>query len=102
MPDRYKDIPIFKTDTGKRFYSTPIFPTISPSIDDIYIQSSEGDRFDLLAKEYYNDSTLWWVIAAANPRANTGSLVVPPGIQLRIPANKNEVLLEYRNFNESR
>ena len=28
--------------------------------------TKEGDRLDRLAGTYYNDGTLWWVIAAAN------------------------------------
>ncbi len=29
---------------------------------------SAGDRFDLLAKYYYNDDRLWWRIMDANPQ----------------------------------
>ena len=25
-----------------------------------------GDRLDTIAQKYYNDSTLWWIIAIAN------------------------------------
>lgn len=48
------------------------------------LTSREGDRLDILAGIYYNDGSLWWVIAAAS---NIGwALQVPPGTLLRIPS----------------
>lgn len=51
---------------------------------DTYIFSREGDRFDQLAQEFYDDVTLWWFIAIAND-LRTASLRIPPGLQIRIP-----------------
>lgn len=57
-------------------------PEVRPT--DTYIFSREGDRFDQLAQEFYNDVTLWWFIAIAND-LRTASLIIPPGLQIRIP-----------------
>jgi nucleoid-associated protein YgaU len=44
-----------------------------------------GEEFiDGIAYDYYGDSTLWWVIANANPEILDYS-VLPPGTLLRIP-----------------
>ena len=62
---------------------------------------SERQRLDQLAGDRYGDSSLWWIIAAAN---NTGrdSLVVKPGIQLRIPANTTNIINQYNDLNSTR
>lgn len=59
-------------------------PPVQP--DDKYIISREGDRFDLLAHQFYDDVALWWLIAIAND-LRCASMIVPPGIQIRIPGN---------------
>jgi hypothetical protein len=51
---------------------------------DIYIISNSTDRLDLLANTYYQDPTMWWIIAKVN-NIGKGTLNVAPGIQLRIP-----------------
>jgi hypothetical protein len=42
------------------------YPQIPLSINDTYVFAEEGDRFDVLAQQYYGDSSLWWVISLAN------------------------------------
>jgi hypothetical protein len=44
---------------------------------------------------------LWWIIAMANT-SERASLIVEPGVQLRIPANKENILQLYRSINKSR
>jgi phage tail protein X len=48
-----------------------------------------GDRLDTIAYNTYGDVTLWWVIALAN---NMTDMLVPAGIQLRIPIDVSAVL----------
>ncbi len=43
----------------------------------------EAQRLDHIAGSYYNDSSLWWVIAAASGIG--WGLQVPPGTYLLIP-----------------
>ena len=56
--NRYQNIPQTKYQR-KRAYQTTRYPEIPFSENDIYVITTDGDRFDLLAQEYYNDSTLW-------------------------------------------
>jgi len=99
--NRYKRIGIFQTYEGKRYVKNVIFPEIQPTADDIYVITTSGDRYDTLALDYYNDSTLWWIIASAN-KGNKDSLAVKPGIQMRIPMDKDSVIEEYNTLNAER
>ena len=51
--------------------------------------TTQGDRLDKLAGSYYNDGTLWWVIAAASGIG--WWLQVTPGTVLKIPLDITEV-----------
>lgn len=66
-----------------RRLSTTIYPDLRTP-DDTNIISQQGDRLDLLAKEYYGDETFWFVIARANGLGK-GSMAIPPGKIIRIP-----------------
>ncbi len=68
-----------------------MYPDTPISEGDYYIITTAGDRYDTLANQFYNDHTLWWVIAAAN-NSQRASLIVEPGIQLRIPGNIDTIL----------
>jgi hypothetical protein len=39
-----------------------------PSKEDLIVEFREGDRLDILAKKFYGDETLEWVILQANPQ----------------------------------
>lgn len=101
MANRYRTIEELKTNTGRRYYKNAIYPDIPVTEDDIYVISTGGDRYDVLAQQFYGDSRLWWVIASANT-SKTDGLIVKPGIQLRIPANGDRVLADFTEFNEKR
>ena len=101
--NRYQNIPKTKID-GKLVYQTSRYPEVPLSENDIYVYTTQGDRFDTLAQQYYKDSSLWWVISIANTgNAGAGTLVslpqstlvIPEGIQIRIPSNYVNVI---RNF----
>jgi phage tail protein X len=73
------------------------------------VYTTQGDRFDVLAQQYYNDSSLWWVISIANTAtAGTSlpsdlpqnSLVVPEGLQIRIPNNPQSVISAFKLINQ--
>lgn len=96
--NRYQNIPITKIDK-KRVYQTTRYPEIPLSENDIYVYTVQGDRFDVLAQQYYSDSSLWWVISIANDNLSQNSLVIPEGLQIRIPANIAEVINLYKQAN---
>lgn len=97
---RYTDIGQKKTKGGIRYYKTNTYPDIPRSINDTYVITTDGDRYDRLALQYYSDSSLWWVISNANPEYIDGSLFPPVGIQLRIPGNIGAILNNYKRINE--
>jgi len=73
---------------GPKYYRSSIISSYAPDSRDTYFYSREGDRLDLLANEFYNDVTLWWVIASAN-NLGKGTLSIPPGKLIRIPYNRD-------------
>lgn len=50
----------------------------------LHYEAVYGDRMDLLASRFYQDPTLWWVIADANPEVFFPGTIAPGSI-LRIP-----------------
>ena len=98
MPNRYQNIPIEKIN-GKRAYQTTRYPEIPLSENDIYVYTTQGDRFDILSQQYYGDQSYWWVISIANAQLFQNSLVIPEGIQLRIPSNLAGILSSFNLLN---
>jgi hypothetical protein len=96
--NRYINIPQTKIK-GKLVYKTVRYPEVPLSSEDIYVYTQQGDRFDVLALQFYQDSSLWWVIAIGNPQVTLGSLIIPEGIQLRIPAFPTNVVNTYKTIN---
>ena len=105
--NRYQNISTTTIDK-KQVYQTTRYPEIPTTSDDIYIYTTQGDRFDVLANTYYKDSSLWWIISTANTAiAGTtlpsdlpqDSLVIPEGLQIRIPANYIAVLNSFKFLN---
>ncbi len=97
---RYTEIPETITPNGKRIYRTVRYPEIPRLSDDIYVFTTIGDRYDTLAQQYYDDSSLWWIISNANGTLNQSSLTPPVGSQIRIPSNPNPTLAAYRTLNQ--
>ena len=97
--NRYSVIPR-TTYNGKRAFKTVRYPEIPLDEEDTYVISQAGDWFDLLANQYYNDSTLWWVISIANENFQQNSMVVPEGQQVRIPVNISNILFNFERINQ--
>lgn len=98
--NRYQYIQIEKDLTTKvRYYRDNKYPVIPLSDGDIYVITATGDRYDLLANQYYGDQTLWWIISMANSLLPQNSIFIPVGTQLRIPQNINGILTSYNNLN---
>lgn len=81
-------------------YATSRYPEIPLSENDIYVYTTQGDRYDVLALNYYGDSSLWWIIATANPNIGLSTLVIPEGVQIRIPNNISAVINDFRLINQ--
>ena len=105
--NRYQPILITKIDK-KQVYQTTRYPESPLNDNDIYVYSTQGDRFDVLANQYYSDQSLWWIISIANTAtAGTSlpsdllqnSLIIPEGLQIRIPADYVNVLNCFKKLN---
>ena len=94
---RYIANKIVKNLKGEEVFATSKLPTIKRDSSDRYIISREGDRLDLLANQFYEDARFWPAIALAN-NLGKGSLVVPPGLQIRLPNITN--IDEFENLFE--
>jgi hypothetical protein len=97
--NRYQNIRVIKNSNKVNYYRDNKYPEIPLSVNDIYIVASEGDRFDMLANQYYGDPSLWWIISVANPDLFQDSLYVPLETQIRIPFNPSSVITSYNKLN---
>ena len=101
--NRYRNIQVGKTPKGNRYIKNPIYPSIEETLDDIYVETEYGDRVDVLAYQFYNDASLWWIITTANPgKLRRDSYVCQAGLQIRIPHSKQVALDLYNNLNRVR
>ena len=101
MANRYSNIKTEKTTTGVSYYTNPVYPEIPLSQEDYYVITTAGDRYDTLALQFYGDDKLWWIIASANTYEQSG-LIITPGVQLRIPADKSKAIQVYNQVNATR
>jgi hypothetical protein len=97
--NRYQDITKIKNSEGITYYRDNKYPIIPLSINDIWVITTEGDRYDRLAQQYYSDYTLWWIISIANDNLPQNSLYPPIGEQIRIPTNVSEIISNYNSLN---
>ena len=106
--NRYQNIPKIKIN-GILVYKTSRYPEVPLSENDIYVYTTQGDRFDVLTQQYYKDSSLWWIISIANTgNAGAGTLtglpqstlVIPEGIQIRIPSNYASIIEDFKTINK--
>jgi hypothetical protein len=99
---RYTNIPVFQTTEDlKRRYIVVKYPLIPLGETDLYVYVTKGDRFDILALNYYGDSSLWWIITRANSSQSFDSLYPSVGTQIRIPAPQriSDILSQYNELN---
>jgi hypothetical protein len=96
MQSRYRNNDLKQTIDGRLVFQSKIYPNIPASDDDIFVATETGDRFDTLAHQFYNNSTLWWIIACAN-NIHNASIGFKEGTILRIPQNYIEILGNFQN-----
>ena len=101
MPLRTEYIDIRRNSNRKRYFKALKYPEIPLSIDDLYVITSNRDRLDLLANQFYNDVDYWWVIANANPGLiRRDSFLLKPGIEIRIPQNIQKIIEGFIELNK--
>ena len=82
-------------------YKTTRYPSFKTQLSDLYIISRQGDRLDNLSHKFYKDPRYWWIIAQAN-FLGKGTLIVPPGLQIRIPFPLEGLLDKLRKVEENK
>ena len=96
---RYDDILLKFNKKGQRVLVPTIYPTIPISDNDQFVYPQDGDRLDNLAYKYYNDASLWLVIAQAN-ELGKGRTILNPNFQIRIPGNITTIIANFNALNE--
>jgi hypothetical protein len=97
---RYNTTPNLRDNNSKRRKATTILPVVPTSAADITIVTTSPDRLDKLAYTFYEDASLWWIIATANGLGK-GTFIVPANTTLRIPS-KSGIQDLIVQINESR
>ena len=96
---RYSSTPRKINKKGQRVLVPTLYPTIPLTDSDRFIYPKDGSRLDNLAFEFYNDSSLWWILAQANGLGK-GRTVLNPNFQIRIPGNLPTILARFNTINE--
>jgi len=91
VPSRYTHTSIKKNKDGKRVFKPTIYPKIPIKDSDIFIYPKFGDRLDNLAHKYYDDVSLWWIIAKAND-LDAAHIGLEVDNQIRIPMDIEPIL----------
>lgn len=100
MASRLRTLKVKNLDK-KRIYKALKYPEIPLSIDDLYIITTDGDRLDLLANQFYQDVDMWWIIAIANPnKVKRDSFNLKPGIEIRIPLDTQGIMQNFESLNK--
>ena len=100
MASRLRTLKI-KNINRKRTYRALKYPEIPLSIEDLYITTTDGDRLDLLANQFYQEVDMWWIIATANPGVvKRDTFNLKPGLEIRVPANPQGVMQEFESLNK--
>ena len=85
----------------KEIYKQIRYPFIPLSTSDVYIRTKIGDRLDILSHRFYKDSQLWWIITIANPNViRRDSLILNPGLEIRIPSNIIQIIDNFEAINK--
>ena len=87
---RYNKVKRKKVNNVSRI-STSYLPEVKEQNSDVLLIATNGDRCDLLAKQYYGDVKLWWCIASVN---NLKSNNIEAGTQLRIPLSTEQAVIK--------
>lgn len=95
---RTKFIRTKRRPDNKQQYQSMVIPNFEQRSDDIVIQIDDYTRLDVIANDYFGDSTLWWVLTAYNNLS--GDSLYTTGLKyLRIPSDINIVYNKIKEVN---
>ena len=84
---------------GDRVLKSTLYPDIPKHENDIYVVTQLGDTLYAIAKNYYGSVNYYWIIAQGNVGIGNGTQDLPPGVQLRIPQDLENILKDYQDLN---
>ena len=97
---RYKSTVVkIDKESGNRVYGLTLYPLVPIQDGDEFIYPYDGEKLEGLAYKYYQDTSLWWIIAGGNNIRN-GSFALDPSEKIRIPRNIQPILEDFRRLNE--
>jgi phage tail protein X len=96
---RYTNIIQKRDANNRRVLTSTIYPPIPKHPDDTYVLTVVGDTLYALAAQYYNSVNYYWIIAEANEGLDKTTLLLPPGLQLRIPSQLSQILTDFEDLN---
>ncbi len=89
------------TEKERDRYKTTRYPMFKTQLSDFYIISRQGDRLDNLAHKFYKEPRHWWIIAQAN-NLGKGTMIIEPGLQIRIPFPITDLMDNLRDVEENK
>jgi nucleoid-associated protein YgaU len=96
MANRYQNSKTQKLKDGRVVYKSKIYPKIPLKDTDTYIVTQTGDRVDTLANQFYGDSSLYWIILAAN-NIHDAPFSFSDGTILRIPKDYLDIINQFKS-----
>ena len=84
--------------SGKRVFGTTYYPQIPLDNSDRLYTTIDGERIENIAFTFYEDVSLWWVIAKAN--GFKGKVVFKSGEVIRIPGNVSAIVTKFKELNK--
>ena len=95
---RYKTTTIKNDSNGNRVLKTTEYPKIVSKETDIVYYTKDDDSYMSLAHKFYNDQSLWWIIARANSPFK-GKFKFESGTKLIIPKDYSDFFSEMNILN---
>ena len=82
---------------GKRVYGTTNYPDIPLDNADKLYTTTKGERIENIAFSFYEDVSLWWIIAKAN--GIRGRVAFKSAEVIRIPGNVSSIISKFKELN---
>jgi len=99
--NRYKHQQVKRDINGRRKLSTIEYPKIVSKNSDMVYRVKQTDTYTGLAHKFYQDQSLWWIIARANDDFK-GNIKPRVGIKIVIPRDISDILTKLNRDNSYR
>ena len=88
---RYDSVKKRRDKNGNRYLVPSTVPNIPIKDSDVFVYPICGDRLDTIANRFYNDPSLWWIVAKAN-NIGEGRIGLDMEKKLRIPTEIGDII----------